>query len=91
MTIDKLRQQQSKIDAEDENEGMKNQEKQWEEENEDEENYEVNSLYSELHKGSKQDTVLPKFADAIKEKAEKIAAAKNAVRKDPFLKYGIGI
>ena len=51
----------------------------------------MNSLYSELHKNSKQDTVLPKFADAIKEKAEKIAAAKNAVRKDPFLKYGIGI
>jgi hypothetical protein len=34
---------------------------------------------------------LPKFLEGIALKTQKAAGGKNAVKKDPFLKYGIGI
>ena len=70
---------------------MVNQQAQWEEENADEDDDEMNGMYSELQKETRQAIAVPKFMDALRGKAEQVVAGKNAVKKDPFLKYGIGI
>ena len=57
------------MSLEDNDEGMLNQQKQWEEENADEEDDEVNGLYSELQRETRQAIAVPRFMDAIRGKA----------------------
>lgn len=57
------------MSLEDNDEGMLNQQKQWEEENADEEDDEMNGLYSELQRETRQAIAVPRFMDAIRGKA----------------------
>lgn len=57
------------MSLEDNDEGMLNQQKQWEEENADEEDDEMHGLYSELQTETRQAISVPRFMDAIRGKA----------------------